>query len=139
MSARDDLHELELILRALHGVQCWRARLGYGDELRLDLGEPRPYRHPSMGGRLKGSWVLGTRASSWQLEPTGVLPDVEGAHVTTTKVELPQLDLTLGFDNGVALRISPDPAEQELAGWELFTASGMHLQAGPGPRWRISD
>jgi hypothetical protein len=133
-----DLDELDDILRALHGVPCWRARLGYGDELRLDFGEPRPYRHPAMAGARKGSWILGTRASSWQVV-AGVLPDVEGARVTATKVELPQLALTLAFDNGVALHISPDPAEHEVAAWELFTASGQHLQAGPGARWRISD
>jgi hypothetical protein len=142
VATRDDLHELEAILRGLHGVPCWRARLRYGDELVLDLGTPRAYRHPLLSDRRKGEWVLGTRASSWDVvggsrdEPAGVVPEVEGARVTTTKVELPRLELTLGFDNGVALRIGPDPAEQDVAAWELFTASGMYLQAGPGPRWR---
>lgn len=89
---------------------------------------------------------LGTRASAWEVvaggshdDPAAALQQVEGTHVTATDVGFPRLDLTLGFDNGVVLRVTPDPAEHELAAWELFTASGMYLQAGPGPRWRYAS
>ena len=137
----DDLRELRAVVAQLRGETCWRVRERYGDELVLDLGARRRYRHPLLADQEKGAWVLGTRASPWELAGTppsteaGVLPEIEGARVTAAEVGFPDLELTLRFANGAVLRVAPDPREREIAAWELFTASGMYLQAGPGRQW----
>jgi hypothetical protein len=144
----DDLRGLQAVVDQLRGVTCWRARHRYGGELVLDLGAQQQYRHPRLAGRDRGTWVLGTRASPWDVaeqEPSteangdaGALPEIEGARVSAAEVGFPGLELTLRFDNGAVLRIAPDPDEHEVASWELFTASGMYLQVGPGRRWHYA-
>ena len=131
----DDLRGLQAVVDQLRGVTCWRTRCRYGDELVLDLGAPRPYRHPLLSGRERGTWVLGTRASSWDVEGPSSGDELEGARVSGAEVGFASLELTLRFDNGAVLRVAPDPDEREVAAWELFTASGMYLQVGPGRRW----
>jgi hypothetical protein len=133
--APEDLAEVDAILGGLRGVRCWRARLSYGDELMLDLGERRDYDSPLMAGQQRGEWVLGLRASAWTVGPDADLADLEGDRVRDASAGYPNLGLVLRFDSGAELAVIPDPGETDLAAWELFTPAGMLLRAGPGPHW----
>lgn len=133
-----DLDELGAILRALQGKRCWRARLGYGDELRLEFGAKIPYRNPLLAAERRGEWTLGGRASPWTLttrDEPAPLSRIEGLNVVEAGVRSSSLDLRLTFQDGTVLEVVNDPAEHELAAWELFTPDGMVLRTGPGLRW----
>src|SRR5215216_7806025 len=120
-----DLDRLNEIISEILGATCWRANLSYGDELILNIGDRLPYSQPSMAGREKGAWMLGTRASAWRIHcPMGTLassdedPDalkqklhyVEGTSVTEFNTGFPDLALTVNFANGCALRVFSDTA-----------------------------
>ena len=62
-----DLGLLAAMLDMLVGQHCLKAELSYGEELMLHLGAPVPYSHPKLADETKGSWILGTRASRWNL------------------------------------------------------------------------
>jgi hypothetical protein len=62
-----DFRFLEAVLGALVGQRCLKAELSYGGELMLHVGDPVPYGHPKLADELKGTWILGTRASWWSL------------------------------------------------------------------------
>jgi hypothetical protein len=64
-----DLDELRPLLRRLVGKPFLFFRASYGDELTLHLGEAVPYPNPKMKGKIKGSFIVASRASSWILEP----------------------------------------------------------------------
>lgn len=60
-----DPDDLLSILTQLKGQRFLSFQVSYGDELRLNLGEPVPFASPRLRGRFRGSHVLGARASSW--------------------------------------------------------------------------
>src|SRR5215212_3270857 len=66
---------LEVYLQQLVGQPFLHFHFSYGDELSVHLGEPRAYSTPKLQHRVKGSYVLGTRASSWYLT-TATPPNV---------------------------------------------------------------
>ena len=66
-----DLDRLESMLGALVGQRCMRVELSYGEELMLHLGTPMPYSSPKLADETKGSWIIGTRASHWNLLLSG--------------------------------------------------------------------
>ena len=66
-----DLDRLESMLGALVGQRCMRVELSYGEELMLHLGTPVPYSSPKLADETKGSWILGTCASHWNLLLSG--------------------------------------------------------------------
>ena len=68
INQNSDLTPLKLQLKHILGEICWRVKISYGDELRLDIGEKIPFYHHKMGNRLKGSWNFGSRCTFWQLE-----------------------------------------------------------------------
>src|SRR6266571_2810184 len=62
-----DFGHLQGMLHALAGQPCVKVAKSYGGELTLHFGKPVPYEHPQMADQVHGSWILGTRASSWEL------------------------------------------------------------------------
>ncbi|CAG0970200.1 hypothetical protein ANRL3_01448 [Anaerolineae bacterium] len=146
-----DLEKLGEITSGMLGATCWRANLGYGDELRLDIGARLPYSQPSMTGGEKGAWMLGTRGTVWRLDcPSETLatseddPEilkqklhhVEGTTITAFETSYPDLALTVTFSNGCKLTLFPSTEDDsDLPYWELFTPYQMLLKVGPGAVW----
>src|SRR5919109_39433 len=68
------LDALRREIQGLVGERCWRARLAYGDELKLDIGRKIPYKSQKMKGLVRGSWTVGSRGTPWKLTyPSGVV------------------------------------------------------------------
>ena len=63
-----DQGHLQAHLQQLVGELFLHLRFSYGDELALHFGTARPYGSPRMMGRVKGSYILGMRASDWHLK-----------------------------------------------------------------------
>lgn len=63
----DDFHLLQAYLQQVVGQPFLHFRFSYGDELSLHFGEPRPYPSPKLKHLVKGSYILGARASRWFL------------------------------------------------------------------------
>ena len=55
------------LVEPIIGKVCWQIRLGYGQELCLEIGEKIPYHSPILDDEFKGEWQLGTRASEWAI------------------------------------------------------------------------
>ena len=70
---------LDDYLAALVGQRCLKARLSYGDELKLHFGDPQPVTNPKLASTQRGAWVLATRASAWRvyIKPLGQVPDAD--------------------------------------------------------------
>ena len=62
---RTDLAHLQSLLTQLVGQPFQFFRVFYGDELRLHLGALQSDSNPKMRSRMKGSYILGARASAW--------------------------------------------------------------------------
>lgn len=147
-----DLEQLRSIVSAIQGELCWNARMSYGDELNIHIGERIPYTYKKLAGKEKGSWMLGTRGTEWKLEsPTketiassAEAPEVfkekvkviEGTTILAFETHYPDLVLTVEFSNGCKLKIFPDLADDfDLSYWELFTPDNMLLTLEPGAIW----
>src|SRR5664279_366973 len=113
VNSPEDLRDLQAILNGLVDLPLLAVRTAYGQELRLDFGQSVPFRSPLLAGRVRGEWVLGTRASPWRVirskefaaaaqQDTNDtdLAELVGATVTKARVSYPDLDLTLSFDGG---------------------------------------
>ncbi|MBW4470054.1 MAG: hypothetical protein KME45_06575 [Stenomitos rutilans HA7619-LM2] len=151
------INQLYAIASRVIGETCWKATLSYGDELTLHFGEQIPYTHPSMAGKHKGSWILGTRGTAWQLNnPSDAsatldtkaamldifkreLRQLEGNILQSLKIDYPVLGLTLNFSQGIHLTITPPVRydEFDLPYWELFTPDHQVLQVGPQSSWSL--
>ncbi|CBN57680.1 MULTISPECIES: hypothetical protein [Kamptonema] len=147
-----DLVQLRSIVSVIIGELCWNARMSYGDELYLYIGERIPILNKLMKGKEQAAWMLGTRGTDWTLEsPTKEiitsskeLPEVfkekvkviEGTTITAFETHYPDLILTVEFSNGCKLKIFPDLADDfDLSYWELFTPDNMLLTLEPGAIW----
>ncbi len=64
----DDLPGLHAHLAQLIGEPFRFVQYSYGDELTLHFGDLEPARHPKLKGRLYGAFMLGLRASPWNLK-----------------------------------------------------------------------
>lgn len=154
IASATDLEKLDEITGELLGKVCWSAKLGYGDELTLDIGGRIARRPLSDLPKEKGEWVLKARASPWWIEPTEgssaqALPDdtaellraVEGATITAVETSYPELSLIVTFDSGYTLTLTPEQDEDEeadaLAYWEIFGPRASLLEVGPGARWSL--
>ena len=70
-----DQHYLNhLINSQINGKICWQARLDYGQELCLEIGQRTPCHSPKLQDECKGEWQLGTRASDWSIVIRGKKP-----------------------------------------------------------------
>lgn len=133
-----DITLLSVYLRALLGKRCVKARLSYGDELKLHFDAPQWVENAEATKR--GGWVLGVKASAWHVYfPDGLVlantvltgktkgktpsPDkmVEAVNALagTSVVEVGVLGgsppsrlglaLSLGFSDGSQFRVEPLP------------------------------
>ena len=89
---------LEVYLQQLVGQPLLHFRFSYGDELTVHFGEPRPYSSAKLKHLIKGSYILGTRASNWYLTtvaPPMVLIGTQDStlHTTTNLQPLSKQDL----------------------------------------------
>ena len=149
-----DLQQLKEIISGVVGETCWAASFSYGDELSLDIGAKVPYSQKLMAGKEKGAWMLGTRATVWELKGTSQTivtsnddPEtarqkvkvIEGAVITAIETNYPELALTVTFSNGCQLILFPEHDEDsDLPYWEMFTPYHMILKVGPGAKWSFT-
>ena len=124
------------LVEPIIGKVCWQIRLGYGQELCLEIGEKIPYHSPILDDEFKGEWQLGTRASEWAIyENTPRLYIKSGkdealikkkiAAVEEHKIQRVGILFSLFthyyFDFGRYQLIIPDQENHEdLPLWELF-------------------
>jgi hypothetical protein len=151
----DDLDKLHELTKAIIGQPCWNIRLGYGEELKLEIGEQVPYRHPYFAGQYQGAWMLGSRGTDWTLKlPDGMLlnsdDDIEiikqkiqgivNTDIVSFNAQYPGFSLVISFSNGAVLNIAPSAEDLlfDLAYWELFMPENKHLSLGPGSKWTYS-
>ncbi|MBC6421477.1 MAG: hypothetical protein GDA38_07885 [Hormoscilla sp. SP12CHS1] len=142
----NDLEGVKEITQLIVGETCWRAIMSYGDELVLHAGARIPYSQKSMVGKEKGSWILGTKITEWQLECKGEmlfssqsLPEmrdeihvIEGTKITAFEIST-ELGLTVEFSNGCQLKLFPNEQDDsDLPYYELFTPDRMVLKVGKG-------
>src|SRR4051794_33474143 len=62
-----DAVQLQAYLQQLVGQPFLQFHFSYGDELSLHFGPPVPSSSPRLKGLVRGSYILGTRASDWFL------------------------------------------------------------------------
>jgi hypothetical protein len=147
-----DLAQLRSIVSGIQGELCWNARMSYGDELYLYIGERIPILHRLMKGKEQGAWMLGTRGTDWTLESSTKeiitnskeAPEVfkekvkviENTTITAFETHYPDLILTVQFSNGCNLKIFPDLEDDfDLSYWELFTPYHTLVTLEPGAIW----
>ncbi len=147
-----DLGAIHTIVDQLLGETCWQAKFSYGDELTLHFGDWVSYAQPSMANLEKGSWILGTRGTSWQLSRAShcivnsdatpeimreYVRQIEGLALTALDINYPSLWLILTFGERLQLSILPCLAddEYELPYWELFTPEQSVLKVGSRLTW----
>jgi hypothetical protein len=149
-----DLNQLLQIMNGLIGETCWKAKLSYGDELTLHIGEKIPYSQKSMAGKEKGAWILGTRATQWQLncldkvvvssedDPELIknkISIIKENTITNVQISYPNLILTVSFENKCDLILFPNKEDVDLPYWEVFTPDQMVIKVGPGITWSIKS
>ena len=150
-----DLSTLQRRLTPLVGEVCSRARLGYGDELKIDCGKMVPYHSAKLHGQVRGEWCLGSRGTFWVIEWDGktttsrsrrssisdALEAVTGRIIKDVAVAYRQLALSIQLGDACRLVIEErqrEATEDVLPMWELFTPRGECIQAGPGRRYSVS-
>lgn len=147
----EDLHRITELTSGILGELCWEARLGYRDELKLEIGAKKT---DELGDY--GAWMLGSRGTAWKLmardgtliteyyERDVPTPDevreniqtIANNRITAFEVLYPTLGLEVTFDNGNKLLIAPTDYDDEwdLPYWELYTPDGV-LMVGPNMQW----
>jgi hypothetical protein len=149
----EDLDLLHEKTKGVIGQNCWRVWLGYGDELKMDIGAKVPViiAGRNFGGE-QGEWFFGSRGTDWKLtlnevEVANSGEDAEVAQpklqvlldalITNFEAHFPDLSLTITFSNNYRLTVLPKPEDDtyEIAYWELFTPDDV-VDAWPGPFWR---
>ena len=86
---------LQAYLQQLAGEPFLHLRFSYGDELALHFGKAREYDSPRMKHRVKGSYILGMRASNWHLKslsPSVLVIGTAENDATTGSVTKEQLE-----------------------------------------------
>jgi hypothetical protein len=145
----EDLAEIQQIIKKIIGETCWETRMSYGDELDLHIGDKIPYEAKCLRGKFKGSWILGSRCSDWELKlgnkviVTSLAEDIkeqisviENQIITDININYPELILSLKFSNGYEFSILPDLNDDSgVSCWELFTPDHKLLQIEPNYLW----
>jgi hypothetical protein len=137
-----DLRLLNAFLGAMTGQRLLKARLSYGDELKLHFGEPQPAPHPRLASLQRGSWVLATRASRWEAAlsrpglvlDAGVFLSPPAPHTqTATPREMAEYaDKLAGAEVGAARAVWS--GDRTLApGLQLVFTDGSHFTLLPDP------
>ena len=147
-----DLGAIHTIVDRLLGKTCWQARFSYGDELTLHFGDRVSYAQRSMADLKKGSWILGTRGTNWQLSRASncivnsdAIPEtmrenvrhIEGLALTALDINYPNLGLILTFGEQLQLSVLPSLEDDnyDLPYWELFTPEQYVLKVGSRLTW----
>jgi hypothetical protein len=157
ISLPPDLPGLNGVLRTLVGQPFLFLRESYADEMKAHFGTQGSYKHPKLAGLPKGSHIVKTRASRWQIDKgDGNVPLVgeeqpalsPGVRVVSAEAS-PSPDgyiLSVRLADGSALVVRPDPDPQmapdegpipwqeNVGDWELLTPTGS-LRVGPGLAW----
>ncbi|HNE04385.1 MAG TPA: hypothetical protein PLT08_07690 [Anaerolineales bacterium] len=139
------------ILTPLVGAKAWGPRVLVGSFIHLEFGEPRPYERDT--SIMRGNWVLLTQLCEWRLEKDGnlligsenlreninvALQELNGSILQKVDVQLPTLDTTLFFMNGVILRIFTVSFLRDNMHWVLYLPEDYQvLEVGPGKTWRL--
>lgn len=146
----EDLRLLKQLIQPLLGELCWLAKVGYGDELRLHCGAKIPYTHPKMKHLHKGEWILGTRASYWELESNfqmitnakceieeieDKVKIIENYKITDFNILYPSLISIVTLDDKYQLKIFPDNNGFDLPYWELFTPYNELIRLEAKSHW----
>ncbi len=145
----EDLEDIKRILQGMIGEICWQTSVSYGEELDLHIGDKIPYEEKSMRGKLKGSWILGSRCTDWELKLGNKLivnsqsdkiidkiSVIENQTITDINISYPELILSLKFSNQCEFSILPDLEDDSgVSCWELFAPNHKLLQIEPNYLW----
>ena len=159
------LLERELAELPAAGAEAWSAKLGYGSNIFVELGERRELSY-KFGERTRtrevGSWSLWVELAAWRIEddaqvivacedsrPTIAerIPILQGRRITAVRVIKPALETVFDFD-GVRLLVFPAYSGLSLTGasggspheycqWSLWRPQGDILSVLPGSRWSV--
>jgi len=148
-----DLNKLREITLNVFGEKCWEARLGYAEELFLEIGARVGYNSPKLAGKEHGTWTLGSRGTAWWLnspiqkeatsdDTISIIQEkiraVEDTTICAFEVNYPDLALRVGFSNGYSLTLSPTASDNafEIAYWQLYCPPDrLILEVGRGLKW----
>ncbi|MBD2655100.1 hypothetical protein H6G45_16725 [Synechocystis sp. FACHB-383] len=150
------------LIQPIYGQTCWQIRLGYGQELCLEIGKKIPYHSPALSGEFKGEWQLGTRASDWTIykkrHPAVRNSDslmkssdheklikqkiakINGQKIYEIEViDFQEVDFSYYlFDFGLYNLIIPDQKiEDDLPLWELFMPNNQILEVYPNFEFQL--
>lgn len=145
----EDLAEIKQIIKEIIGETCWSASISYGEELDLHIGDKIPYQEKSMRGKFKGSWILGSRCTNWELklgdqvivnseseDIKDKISVMENQTITDINISYPELILSLKFSNQYEFSILSDLEDDSgVSCWELFTPNHKLLQLEPNSVW----
>ncbi|MEC4886393.1 MAG: hypothetical protein SAL70_34500 [Scytonema sp. PMC 1070.18] len=108
-----------------------------------------------MIGKERGAWILGTRATQWQIEESREtlitsndepeiikqkIDVIKDSTITAIEINYRNLALWIAFNNGCKLSLQPNIEDDvELAYWEMFTPEQMVFKVGPGKMWFYSS
>jgi hypothetical protein len=155
-----DLEKIITLTSSILGETCWKAYLGYGDELYLDIGDQIDV---DLSSRLRtrvikrGAWMLGSRGTAWKLfDQNGnlIIEEYENrdealsdeiqqkiqlivdSHIVTFVPTYPNLGLELKFSNDCKLHILPTTEDDkwDVEYWQLAMPHGW-LDVGPTLQW----
>jgi hypothetical protein len=139
----DNIQELNRLASELVGQTCWKVNFSYGDELMLHFGDRLSYFQPVMSNKEKGSWILGTRTTMWQIiHPdcaivngtldAEILTDsvqiLVGKKVSAVEIDPVNMNTSIEFDKLKLILLPEVGGNNDLPDWEIFRPDGMVLQ-----------
>jgi hypothetical protein len=145
-----DLQLLKKLIKPLIGEFCWLVKTSYGDELTIHSGKKIPYTSNKMSHFEKGEWIIGSRASYWQLEAhSETIVDsrcdiedikskskvIERKTITDIDLSYPEMILTVLFGDEYKLKIFPDNDGWDLPYWEIFMPDKKLIQLESKTQW----
>jgi hypothetical protein len=144
--------EIHQYVQGLPGQKFLKVAFGCGDEVLLHLGEPTRRATGKLADLYRGAWVFATQGTPWRLECQGtIVASSDGAPGNGEQVRRalesarvlrldPQDPLSLTFDNGCRLVISPGPEDDatDVPYWELLTPEGDALAYSPNRVWSFT-
>jgi hypothetical protein len=143
----------ELAGLAAAGPEAWSARLGYGSNLFVDLGERRQESYTVAGEprtREIGSWSLWVSSAAWRIEDDAHvivacedprpaiaerIPVLQGRRITAVSVTKPALQAVFDFD-GVRLLVFPAHSSLSLTMGSSDHPSATAAEHGQWSLWR---
>jgi hypothetical protein len=142
---------IDSILAQLIGKKTWGARLGEGSFLTVEFGAELPTTTPK--GRPHGEWHLWVYCSAWRLDRAGAIlaaseddrdsldsavKVIDGRSVTAVSVSGASHDITLHFDDALALQTFAIYSK-DYEHWMLYLPNEKVLVMGPGTDMVLKD